>query len=314
VTDTVRPQILFIVDIPRWAHDRKTQCLQRMLDDEFDIVLRYAPEVCEPDIERADLVLVYYWLQFRELAHVEPALIRNRHKLLIGICSHAELEGPAVRDQGLRIINDLARAVFVNNRLLLQEFERECRCEVFYTPNGVDTHFFQPQPRVERDRMLRVGWAGSLANHPAALRGFHEVIVPAVQAVDGLELRTAIREERWRTADEMRDFYQALDVYVCASVCEGTPNTCLEAAASGVPVVTTRVGNMPELVVDGENGFFIERDAHDLAAKLRQLRDDRVLCLRMSEAIRRAALAWDWTVRVEPYRQMFQRLVAQVAS
>ena len=58
----------------------------------------------------------------------------------------------------------------------------------------------------------------------------------------------------------------------------------VEAAACGLPVVTTRVGNMPELIRDGENGFFVERDAADIAAKLCQLRDDPGLRERLGRA------------------------------
>ena len=75
----------------------------------------------------------------------------------------------------------------------------------------------------------------------------------------GAELCLAAREERWRTAAEMVEFYHSLDVYVCASRSEGTPNPCLEAAACGLPVITTAVGNMPELIRDGHNGFLVER-------------------------------------------------------
>jgi len=44
----------------------------------------------------------------------------------------------------------------------------------------------------------------------------------------------------------MVEFYRSLDVYVCASRSEGTPNPCLEAAACGLPVVTTRVWAAPK--------------------------------------------------------------------
>lgn len=92
-------------------------------------------------------------------------------------------------------------------------------------------------------------------------KGLDDFIAPAVRLVEGAQLVTAIREEKWRGPEEMRDFYHSLDVYVCASRSEGAPNPCLEAAACGIPLVTTRVGSMPELIQDGVNGPFVERDA-----------------------------------------------------
>jgi glycosyltransferase involved in cell wall biosynthesis len=108
----------------------------------------------------------------------------------------------------------------------------------------------------------------------------------------------------------MLDFYRSLDVYVCASRSEGTPNPCLEAAACGLPVITTRVGNMPELIRDGENGFFVERDIADIAAKLRLLRDDPELRSRLGQAARAAVEPWDWRLQAAPYDAMFQAVLA----
>ena len=39
------------------------------------------------------MILVYYWLQFNKMKHLEDAFTRNRSKLLVGVCSHFELEG-----------------------------------------------------------------------------------------------------------------------------------------------------------------------------------------------------------------------------
>jgi glycosyltransferase involved in cell wall biosynthesis len=154
-----------------------------------------------------------------------------------------------------------------------------------------------------------VGWAGSLANHGSAHRGLHEVIEPAVSAVAGTSLVTAVREERWRTRDEMLAFYRGLDAYVCASLSEGTPNPCLEAAACGVPVVTTRVGNMPELIRDGENGFLVDRRVEDVAGKLALLRDSPALATRLARRMNEVIADWDWSVQAENYARMFDDLL-----
>lgn len=61
----------------------------------------------------------------------------------------------------------------------------------------------------------------------------------------------AHHEERQRRSHAaMPDFYRSLDVYVCMSTCEGTPNPVLEAASCGCPVVSTPVGIVPQLSLD----------------------------------------------------------------
>lgn len=48
---------------------------------------------------------------------------------------------------------------------------------------------------------------------------------------------------------------------------EGFPMSLLEALRAGVPILATRVGGIPELLKDGENGYFVERDRADIAEK-----------------------------------------------
>ena len=301
-----RPLVLCIVDRPGWAHDRKTRALAAALAGEYRLVTRYQSEVSEADIDGADLVLVHYWLQIDRLSRFKRAFKRASGRLILGACSEYELEG-AWRKPGLRMLSRLPRAVFVINLKLAKQLEAALGRGVFYTPNGVDTSFFRPAAAPPPPAPLRVGWAGSLTNQPtAAHRGVHELIVPAVAAVEEAELCLAAREDRWRGAEEMRDFYQSLHVYVCASRSEGGPNPCLEAAACGLPVLTTPVGSMPELIRDGENGLFVTRDVDDIAAKLRRLRDDPELRERMGRAARAAVEAWDWRHQAPRYAEMFE--------
>lgn len=306
------PQILFIVDRPSWAHDFKTRSLMRLLGSEYDIRLRYQSDVTEEDIDEATLIVLYYWLQIKALQPLAPALIRNRQKLLVGISSSYELDGER-RDPGLAVLHDFAAGVFINNLLLYRQYQPLLKLPIFYTPNGVDTTFFCPDLRAPSSSQLRVGWAGSLTNMGPGHRGFQEFIVPAVAAVDGVELLTAAREDKWRGLDEMLEFYRSLDVYVCASRTEGTPNPCLEAAACGVPLLTTCVGNMPELVRHGMNGFFIERNVDDIARNLQTLRDDHDLRTAMSGQIREDIQAWDWALRSRAYRQMFEEMISRAS-
>ncbi|RJT29723.1 glycosyltransferase family 4 protein [Mesorhizobium jarvisii] len=309
VSDGHLPRILAIADRPGWAIDRKAQNLRRVLARRFEIVQRFQHDVTESDVNAADIVLIFYWFQIAKLPLPESVLARRSDRLVIGICSHREMEGE-FREPGLAILQRLARAVFVNNRKLEHEYAPLLRIPVHYTPNGVDTTFFCPPPEPQPySGELRVGWAGSLGNHGPAHRGFHDVIEPAVAAVPGVRLQTAIREQHWRNHDEMLDFYRDLDVYVCASRSEGTPNPCLEAAACGVPLVTTRVGNMPELVRDGDNGLFFDGTAEGLANKLALLRDTPSLWSRMATRMIETIREWDWSVQAENYAHMFTSLL-----
>jgi glycosyltransferase involved in cell wall biosynthesis len=304
-----RPLVLCVVDRPGWAHDRKTAALAAALAGKYRLVTRYQSEVSAADIRAADLVLVYYWLQIDRLSWRLRRVVKGaRDRLMIGVCGEVELRR-AWRKPGLAMLSALPAAVFVNNRNLAKELEATLARDVFYTPNGVDAGFFRPAPAPPPPAPMRVGWAGSLTNHTSGHRGVHEFIVPAVAAVEGAQVCLAAREDRWRDAQEMRAFYQSLHVYVCASLSEGTPNPCLEAAASGLAVLTTPVGTMPELIRDGENGLFVRRDVDDIAAKLRRLRDDPGLRRRLGSAARASVEAWDWSRLASRYAEMFEAVL-----
>jgi glycosyltransferase involved in cell wall biosynthesis len=57
-------------------------------------------------------------------------------------------------------------------------------------------------------------------------------------------------------------YHHAFDVSVLTSVREGFPNTLVEAMAAGRPVVATRVGGVPDAVIEGETGYMVEAGDH----------------------------------------------------
>ena len=77
-------------------------------------------------------------------------------------------------------------------------------------------------------------------------------------------------------------FYAAFDALLLPSISEGTPVSAIEALAAGRPVVATRVGGVPDVVRDGEDGLLVEPGAiDDLAERLARLARDPALRERM---------------------------------
>jgi glycosyltransferase involved in cell wall biosynthesis len=86
--------------------------------------------------------------------------------------------------------------------------------------------------------------------------------------------------------------YHALDVTLVASRQEGGPKSVLESLAAGIPLVTTRVGQAPELLIDGENGLLADVDDVDaLVAAVSRVHADAALAGRLRPAGRLTAEA-----------------------
>ena len=107
-------------------------------------------------------------------------------------------------------------------------------------------------------------------------------------AIPGLKLQMYGKYERSELSILLRD----VDCVVVPSlVPEAGPIVPREALASGVPILVSRLGALPELIVEGENGFtFDPNDPVDLAKKLRSLAADKALLTRLRAGARRSPI------------------------
>jgi glycosyltransferase involved in cell wall biosynthesis len=86
------------------------------------------------------------------------------------------------------------------------------------------------------------------------------------------------------------DFLRQIDVLVLPTYREGLPYSILESLAAGAPVVTTKVGGIPDVVVDGVHGMLIDsHEATDVAQALRKLAESPEKLKKMSKDCRELA-------------------------
>jgi glycosyltransferase involved in cell wall biosynthesis len=84
-------------------------------------------------------------------------------------------------------------------------------------------------------------------------------------------------------ADKM-EFFQQADIFVYPSYYEGMPMAVIEAMASGLPVVATRVGGLPDLIQENENGLLVSSGAPvELADALEKLVGDHKKRIEMQQ-------------------------------
>lgn len=83
---------------------------------------------------------------------------------------------------------------------------------------------------------------------------------------------------------DVSPYYRAADLLAISSLSEGSPNVLLEAMAAGVPVVSTAVGGIPEIVSHRETAFLVPpRNPTAMANAIEQLLSDRVMAEKMAD-------------------------------
>lgn len=190
--------------------------------------------------------------------------------------------------------------------------------------NGIDAEIYRPRPataalarygidgarpyalfngRITRQKGLLHLLVAALKMDPR-----HQLVIvasspdtPEIAAEVG-DLANRVRAEKGNLVwidhfvprEELIELHSGATVFVCPSVYEPFGLVILEAMACETAVVASRVGGIPEIVIDGETGYLVDYDARDpdgfattLAARVELLLDDSVLARRMGQAGRR---------------------------
>ena len=157
--------------------------------------------------------------------------------------------------------------------------------QVYYLPNAIDLKKYQEIAENRRVgnadkgvcRILYLGYMGKAKGSLDLIEAAGGIVSTDLKAVfdlvgdeltpgEGEQLQQLIRAGQLNHfvtvyppafgADKL-DFLRKADIFVYPSYYEGTPMAILEAMASGLPIVATNVGGIPEIVRDGCNGFLV---------------------------------------------------------
>ncbi|MBW4418987.1 MAG: glycosyltransferase family 4 protein [Myxacorys californica WJT36-NPBG1] len=127
---------------------------------------------------------------------------------------------------------------------------------------------------------------------------------------DKLSIRDRVHLPGW--VEHPQSYLSTFDVVALPSRSEGFPLAMVEAMLAARPVVATRVGSIPEAILDGKTGLLIEKnDVDGLAIALQRLRDNPALRIQLGQAARDMALA---NFTVEAMTQRYERLWQDVMT
>jgi glycosyltransferase involved in cell wall biosynthesis len=174
--------------------------------------------------------------------------------------------------------------------------------KLFMVQNWIDAEpYLKLERKLQRDepfRMLFVGWIErkkgvfdlleAVARH-SKLQDVEVDFLGGGRSVGELKERAAalgvgerFHLHGWKADIEKLDYFQRADVLVLPTHAEGFPNVILEAMAAGLPVVTTPVGGIPDVVHHGVNGLLVPvNDVSALGDALADLVDSREVGVEM---------------------------------
>lgn len=287
-----KPKILLVCDVPNWAFDKIAQLVKKQLDKKFNIKIEYFNRRTEKDFlfefieENKDCDLVHFFNrrilllmdseEFKEKVkshgyQYDEYVASLKSKFTCGVCDFLNIDEESVQEYQ-NIYNKFTKMYYTTASKL---FDIYASIDAYKKPDAIvhdmcDKTLFPPT-HLERfdeanitNRDLVIGWVGNGVHSGSTeidIKGFNTVLKPVVQELidEGYHIQGhyADRNDKWRTTEEMAEYYSEIDVCVCASTSEGTPLPVLESMYSGIPIISTDVGIVGEAFGEKQKEFII---------------------------------------------------------
>lgn len=158
--------------------------------------------------------------------------------------------------------------------------------KMIYIPNGVDTNIFKPGKKANNKRkiVLSVGRLEKQKNYQSLIKALPGLDVKLLLIGKG-----SLKEELIKLAEEkmvdlviidqvgnedLPKYYNQADIFVLPSFNEGFAKVLIEAMACKLPVITSKVGGLREIIKDGLTGLFCTTDESSIREKVIYLIDN----------------------------------------
>lgn len=339
-----RKRIAIIYDVDGWAYHNIAKQIQKNLSQYYEIDI-FPKSVFMHNIVRLmflaqkyDLVHLMWRGMFSELENevvreyikslgfnyqefIERFVIPNNITTSVYDHSFLNKESFWITEAFLKY----AKAYTISSKKLLDIYNK--REDIKKKPlmeitDGVDLEKFKPQ-NLERfstlkERKIQIGWVGNSkfedSENDDDLKGVRKIIIPAIEELkkEGypVEKKFADRNEGYIPHDKMPDYYNSIDLYVCASKEEGTPNPVLESMACGIPVISTNVGIVPEAFGEQQKEYILkERTKQALKEKIVQLVEHPEYWKKLSKENLEQIQNWSWDKKCEQFKQFFDTAI-----
>jgi len=287
------PKVLFVCDVKGWAWWIKSQYIKKYLKPYYDIdVISIIDSPQKINYNKYDLYFTFGYSYISRITNAEE------ERRISGLTAHRPL------DILQRKIKNVSWA-HANSVLLYNELKK-IHNSCFYTPNGVDTDLFK-QKELLKNGKVKFGHIGK----KSPKKGQSEYIEPAIEKTESRYFSHYNNYKSKVSHEKMPNLYQNFDVFLCASEEDGTPCPALEAAACGRPIISNKIGSMPELIENYKTGILLEKRDIDLYVDaIKWCKDNPEKVVEMGNNIRRKVeTEWTWELMSKNYLYMFDYIL-----
>ncbi len=170
--------------------------------------------------------------------------------------------------------------------------------------------------------ILHIGRFAKEKNHTMLIRAFskfHSIYTDSTLTLlgDGDERKTIEQtiiecgvQDSVKLMGNQADVYGFLskaDIFVLPSLYEGIPLSMIEAMGTGLPIVASRVGGIPDMVIDGESAILIDVDEKALVDALVTLYENEELRKKIGENTQKAAVAFSSEEMARKYLEIYSK-------
>ena len=339
-TENVKPNIALIVDVEDWCFWNNANKIAECLKEYYNFEIIPLENINNNIIKlffyvyKFDLVH-FFWrghlsfiesdfsIKYLESCNLSLEDFKNKYlnqvNITTSVYDHLYLDDPNFTNNILKYCQNYT----TSSKKLFDIYNKDIRIlkkPKMIITDGVDLNLFKPQnlKRFEENKKLVIGWVGNSAwiSENEDFKGFNTILKPAINELinEGYDISFyfADKQNGMISHSEMPKYYAKIDVLICTSKFEGTPNPILEAMACGVPIISTNVGIVSDAFGEKQKEFILKnRNIKELKTAIIKLVNTKKLLKELSFENLQQIEKFDWQYKSMEFKKFFDENIKQ---